>query len=229
MKRAMTRTGLLGALLIATALPVLALEARVSSVQGKVEIRTDSTAPWIAAAEGMRLPLGATISTGFNSQAELVVGPATLQVRALSRMRLDELMEREGVVQSDLHLQVGRVRADVRSAEGLRSEFRLSSPIATAAVRGTSFEFDGTTVQVDQGSVRLANQYNEGVPVGAGESSGSTGDEPPPPPSESREAAAIVVAFTPGAEESGDRQEGVLESSAPTTGGIRVNWSFNPD
>ncbi|SIQ89929.1 FecR family protein [Alkalispirochaeta americana] len=226
MKKLIARASLLGALLIAAAFPALALEARIASVQGKVEIRTDSSAPWITAVEGMTIPLGATISTGFNSLAEVTVGPATLQVRALSRMRLDELIEQEGVVQSDLHLQVGRVRADVRSAEGLRSEFRLSSPIATAAVRGTSFEFDGTTVQVESGSVQLANQYNEAVPVGTGESTSSTGDEPPPPPSESREAAAVVVAFTPGAEESGDRQEGVLASTAPTTGGIRVNWSY---
>lgn len=209
--------------LTALTLTAGALEARVTSLQGKVEYRQGS-GTWRAAEVGMALPLGATISTGFNSSADLEIGPATLQVRALSRMRLDELVEQEGLVQSELHLQVGRVRADVRSAPGVQSEFRLSSPVATAAVRGTSFEFDGVNLQVETGTVQLANQYNEAVSVGGGESSNAASDEPPPPPADTREAATTVQVFTTGGDETTPRTEGTSSGTTATTGSVRLDW-----
>jgi hypothetical protein len=201
-----------------------ALEARVTSVSGKVEMRVPDGS-WSPAEVNMVVPLGATVSTGFNSSAVLEIGPATLQVRALSRMRIDELVEQEGLVQSDLHLEVGRVRADVRSAEGIQSEFRLSSPIATAAVRGTAFEFDGVNIQVVTGRVQLANQFNETVAVGGGESSSAGGDEPPTPPAEAQEAAATVEAFVAGAD-SAPRTEGVRSGSSGNVGGLRIDWTI---
>ena len=200
-----------------------ALEAEISAVSGKVEVRL-SGQDWQPAEVGMEVPVGASISTGFNSRADLEIGPATLQVRALSRMRIDELIEQEGLVQSDLHLQVGRVRADVQTAEGVQSEFNLSSPVATAAVRGTSFEFDGVNIQVETGSVQLSNQYNESVSVAQGESSSADTDEPPTPPSESREAASTVQALV--ASGDSDRTDGVRRrsTSEPTSGGLRIEW-----
>ncbi|TVR75622.1 MAG: hypothetical protein EA427_00080 [Spirochaetaceae bacterium] len=212
------------ALLVTAGVHVGAIEAQITSLTGKVEVQLTGQA-WQPAEVGMTVPVGASISTGFNSRADLEIGPATLQVRALSRMRIDELIEEEGLVRSDLNLQVGRVRADVRSAEGVQSEFRLSSPVATAAVRGTSFEFDGVNIQVESGTVQLANQYNESVSVGGGESSSTTGEEPPTTPAESREAATIVQAIVTGGDTT--RTEGARTRSASgTVGGLRVDWTI---
>ena len=202
-------------------------QARVVSFSGRVEVRDSAAAAWRAVETGMQLPLGATISTGFGAETQLEIGPATLEVRPLSRLTIEELVEREGLVESDLFLQVGRVRADVRATAGRQSEFRLRSPVATAAVRGTSFEFDGVNLAVETGSVSLANQFGESVNVGGGESSSSDGDEPPAPPSEQREAAVTVQIYVSPPGEP-PRTEGVRAPTTvtPTTGGIRVQWEI---
>jgi len=201
-------------------------QARVVSFNGRVEVRDSAAAAWRAVESGMQLPLGATISTGFGAEAQLEIGPATLDVRPLSRLTLEELVEREGLVQSDIFLQVGRVRAEVRSTAGRQSEFRMRSPVATAAVRGTSFEFDGVNLAVETGSVSLANKTGETVTVGGGESSSSDGDAPPAPPSEAREAATTVQIYVSPPGEA-PRTEGVRTTTTvtPTTGGITVQWS----
>ncbi len=141
--------------------------AVVKSFTGKVEIRNTGAA-WTAVSEGMEIPAGATISTGFRSQAVLEIGTAVLEVKPLTRMRLDELIEKEGTVKTDLYLRVGRVSATVRKTSGLQNDFRLRSPVSTAAVRGTSFSFDGSNLEVVEGLVALINTYGQrsGVPAG---------------------------------------------------------------
>ncbi len=146
-----------------------AQQATIRSVSGKVEVQTAGGA-WQPATVGMVVPVGATISTGFGASANVEIQTATIVVGALTRVRLDELAQREGVQTTDLTLRVGRVRAEVRSAEGLQSEFRLRSTQSTASVRGTSFEFDGRNLRVLSGLVQLANLNQQSSNVGAGES-----------------------------------------------------------
>jgi hypothetical protein len=171
------RIGLLVALLlVAVAIMLPAQTATITDTRGKVEVLQDNQ--WRAAATGDNLPLGATISTGFNSSATLAVGNATLQVRPLSRMRIEELVEREGVLRTDVSMRVGRVRADVRAAEGLTNDFQIRSTVSTASVRGTEFEFDGFSLEVGNGTVRLINNAaNQGpdVPAGEGAKTSQTG------------------------------------------------------
>ena len=199
--------------------------AVVRSTSGKVEVRSNGA--WEAAGAGMELPLGATISTGFGASASVEVAGAVIEVRALTRMRIDELAEREGVLRADLFLPVGRVRAEVRGVEGLESEFRLRSTQATAAVRGTSFEFDGRNLRVLAGRVQLTNQLQQSVTVGGGEGSqvGDSGELTGG--SETRERInAVRVAVTS------------FEEAATTflqrrdelgTGAIRVEWTIDQE
>ncbi len=153
--------------------------AVVKSFSGKVEIRTPGSG-WAAVQSGQRIPTGATISTGFRSEAVLEVGTATLEVKPLTRMRLDELIEKEGTVKTDLYLRVGRVKANVSRTQGLQNDFRLRSPVSTAAVRGTSFTYDGTTLDVDEGLVAMGNSYGQTAGVPAGISITANGIEVPP-------------------------------------------------
>ena len=229
-QRMKLRTGRLVAVLMTTVLlltvtvAATALDARVTSVTGKVELRIPGEA-WRPVEVGTIVPVQATLSTGFNSQAELEVGPAILQVRPLTRLSIEELIAQEDSVESELNLQVGRIRAELRTTEGVRSEFRVRSPIATAAVRGTSFEFDGVNIQVDTGSVQLANQFNETVAVGGGESSSADTDEPPTTPAEAREAASTVQPFVAAGDAA--RSEGVRTSTTSGAyGNIRVDWTI---
>ncbi|TVR32927.1 MAG: hypothetical protein EA404_06250 [Spirochaetaceae bacterium] len=196
--------------------------AVVQSTNGKVEVRHNGE--WEAASAGMELPLGATISTGFGASATVEVAGAVVDVRALTRMRIDELAEREGVLSAELFLPVGRVRAEVRGVQGLESEFRLRSTQATAAVRGTSFEFDGRNLRVLTGRVQLTNQLQQSVTVSGGEGSqvGDSGELAGG--SETRERiSAVQVAVTS------------FEDAATTflqrrdelgTGAIRVEWTI---
>jgi hypothetical protein len=201
MKRIVFITAIL--VLLTAALPLFAQNsASVERVRGKVEMQLPGR-PWQAVAAGDQLPLGATISTGFRSEALLQIGSATLEVKALTRMRLDELVEREGLVETELFLRVGRVRAEVRPREGLQQEFRLKSPVSTAAVRGTSFDFDGVNLQVLTGLVNLANNYGQSGQVGAGEGSSTDGFTPPPEGQDALNQFFNVVTSTSGLEGGG--------------------------
>lgn len=171
------RIGLLVALLmVATAMILPAQTATITDVSGKVEVLQNNQ--WRAAQTGDSLPLGATISTGFNSSATLAVGNATLQVRPLSRMQIEELVERDGVLRTNVSMPVGRVRADVRTTEGLTNDFQIRSTVSTASVRGTEFEFDGFSLEVGNGTVRLINDagnQTEDVPAGESGETSETG------------------------------------------------------
>lgn len=214
--------GLMTALLIVVpAVTSLAVEVRLSSFTGRVEVRPNG-GDWQAAQEGMMLSMGSSISTGFNASAVLDIGQNTLEVNALSRLTIEELAEREGVVDTNLHLPVGRVRGEVRRTdEGRQSEFSIRGAVATAAVRGTSFEFDGVNLRVAEGNVSVANRFGHQVSVGGGQSS-STADEneAPSTPDESLEAESSVQVYTGGTE------DGIRTRRSSATG-MRVILEFD--
>lgn len=207
-------------MMIALALPLFAQNnATVERVSGKVEMQSTGGA-WRAVAAGDTIPLGATISTGFRSEALLQVGSATLEVKQLTRMRLDELIEKEGVVQTELYLRVGRVRAEVKPREGLQQEFKLKSPVSTAAVRGTSFFYDGVNIQVITGLVAMGNNYGQTGQVGQGEQSSTDGFTLPPGGLEALEQMFNVSTSASGL-------EGAVQTFLPPPdlfGTVTVNW-----
>ena len=203
-------------LLLLAAVAVAAQQtATVRSVTGKVEYRSAPTEAWQAATVGTELPLGTTISTGFGARATLEFGYSTLTVEALSRLTLEDLMEREGVVDTDLMLNVGRVRAEVRDAAGLEQNFRLRSTQATAAVRGTDFIFDGVNIQVLSGMVTMLNRFNQGSSVGGGERSSDDDEQRPPSGGDFLEQQLTVNPYAPGSDE---RPTGGTDDEGPRTG-----------
>lgn len=168
------------------------IDAVVRSLSGTVEFQ-ETGGDWQPLVEGYELPLGARISTGFGSSAVLELGLAVLEVDSLSRLTIEELVEREGVIESDLYLESGRVRADVSRTEVRRQDFRLRSTVATAAVRGTSFEFDGRNLDVTTGIVELANLRGRSSTVPAGYRSRvlSGSDKPKRPQEVAREDTEV--------------------------------------
>ena len=143
------------------------LTAVVKNVSGKVEVKSPG-GTWKKAAAGMKLQKGYYISTGFKSEAVLVLGDSQVVVKQLTRMELEELVEKQGTVHTGLNLRVGRVRAQVSSSKGLKQKFTLKSPISTAAVRGTEFEYDGRNLTVYKGTVAFTNPLGQGRLVRAG-------------------------------------------------------------
>lgn len=205
-------------------LAIYSQEVVVEELRGKVEYRLGS-ASWRALAVGDRIPVGSDISTGFRSRAVLNLGESTLEVKQLTRMSIEDLVEKEGTVKTELFLRVGRVRADVKRREGLQQEFRLRSPVSTAAVRGTSFGFDGLNLDVDEGRVLVRNRFQQSSSVGAGQQSSSNGYAPPKDAVDLLEQQAVQVSTS----QLEEGIQGVLDSGTydgVEYGWVTVNWEL---
>lgn len=195
-------------------------QAVLKETAGKVELQ-EPQGPWRPAQVGMHISLGTTISTGFNSAAVLELGNSVLRVKPLTRMRLDQLLEQGGSVQTDLFLRVGKVNAEVKSVAGLKQDFKLRSPVSTAAVRGTGFDYDAYEVTVTDGTVYYFNLLNQGRSYGTGEGGGSDGYDPPQTGDQSKDENSSVDPYAPGA--GGGKQTGLGGATdSYLTGGISI-------
>lgn len=130
-----------------------ALEGTVVRVEGKVEQQV-ANGSWKPLKQGDIIASGTMISTGFRSNATVKLGSSILTIKPLTRMTLVELAEKEDVVDTELFIEVGNVRAEVNSHNNKRNGFTVKSPVATASVRGTVFEA-GDRIVVQQGSVQV--------------------------------------------------------------------------
>ncbi|MDR1106546.1 MAG: FecR family protein [Treponema sp.] len=146
-------------------------EARFIEVRGTVEVQDEGAPEWRAVFPGDAIGKNTVISTGFKSSALIALGDSRLSVRPLTRLALEELARRDGAEEASLYLRTGRVRAEVRAPAGLRADFTVRSPIATASVRGTSFEFGGGHLYVESGRVLLEGAGGQAVYAQAGERS----------------------------------------------------------
>ncbi|MDR1374660.1 MAG: FecR domain-containing protein [Treponema sp.] len=146
---------------------LFAQEAYIREYTGTVEVQAPGAA-WTAAAAGMPITGDTRISTGFKSTAVIVTGNSTLLLRPLTRLTLEELRKFQGDEDVRFYLQSGRVKADVHPPEGGTTNFTVRSPVATASVRGTSFEFDGVNLRTGEGLVHVTGRDGAGVYVGAG-------------------------------------------------------------
>ncbi len=167
----------------------------VKEAKGKVEVKAPGGA-WVSAAVGTKVALGASISTGFNSTAVLDLGTSIITVAPLTRMQIQDLVARQGTVSTSLFLKVGKVHAEVKSVEGMRQDFTLKGPQATAAVRGTEFDFDGLTINVINGVVHFSNALGQYRNVPAGEASFTDGTGLPTTGDQQLDTQVGVVPYT---------------------------------
>ncbi|MBE6350035.1 MAG: hypothetical protein E7062_04720 [Spirochaetaceae bacterium] len=116
--------------------PLFSLDVLVVSTIGKAEVQREGF--WFPLKQGERLHKGQMISTGFKSEVVLKIGESNVTVRALSRLSIENLQEQDGNHNSQVFLDVGGIKADVKAAKDRRVGFTVRSPVATASVRGTS-------------------------------------------------------------------------------------------
>ncbi|MDR2133891.1 MAG: FecR family protein [Treponema sp.] len=159
---------ILGVAFLLGAWALFAQEAVIREIRGTVEVKAPDAAAWTPASRGQAIALNTFISTGFKSSALVVIGNSTLTVQPLTRLSLEEIARAEGGEKVDVNLRTGRIRANVKPPVGGKIDFTVRSPSATASVRGTVFEFNGTQLQVDEGRVHLAGSGGNGTYVGAG-------------------------------------------------------------
>lgn len=229
MRSYMRYTTIIALLLSLAALPAFGqVEAVMTSVSGKVELRPQGGS-WQAASEGRTVAPGTTVSTGFGASAEIELGESTIRVEPLTRLTLEELVQQADNITTRAFMDVGSVNAEVETAEGLSNDFQIRSAEATAAVRGTVFEFDGQSVSVTEGLVSLQNQAGIGTVVAQNQQSTTTGTAPPSDPEETTTQQFDVSANTnPTAADEGE-DEGTtvtdtreVDPNAPVT--IDLEW-----
>ena len=145
-------------------------QATLQSLKGKVEVKAPGATTWAPATEGMVLSPSAVLSTGFDSSVVVVLDKTTIQVKPLTRLTIDKLVaDADNTVKTSTFLRVGSVSASVKSADGVKQDFKVQSPYSTASVRGTSFDFDGLKLQVKEGLVAfiLGRPQRESQPIEA--------------------------------------------------------------
>jgi hypothetical protein len=164
---------MIAAAFLGLALGIFAQESlgMIRELSGVVEIKTAGSGVWIPARRGDTLERDTVVSTGFRSIAVLALGNSVLTVRPLSRVSLEELARLPGQDEVSLYMRAGRVRATVNPPVGGKVDFTIRSPVATASVRGTVFEFDTVNLNVQEGLVSFSAPSGPALPVSAGRGS----------------------------------------------------------
>jgi hypothetical protein len=140
----------------------------IKEITGTVELKPAGASAFAPAVDGTQVKADTVISTGFKSTAIVEVGSAVIAVRPLTRLTLTEISASQGTETINVNLQAGRVRVDVKPPAGTKTSFSVSSPSATASVRGTSFFFDTKNLRVSEGRVAFSGKRGYTVLVDGG-------------------------------------------------------------
>lgn len=135
-----------------------AMDAEILRISGSVEVK-EPGAFWQEAKEGQMVSADTMIATGFNSKVSLSAGGMTVTLSPLTRVSIDSLTENQDVVNTSLSLKAGRLRASspqVKRKTRRTLNFRVSTPVATAAVRGTEFLLSTNKLETIKGMVELS-------------------------------------------------------------------------
>jgi hypothetical protein len=140
----------------------------IREFSGEVELKRSGASSYIKAKQGDKVAEDTIVSTGFKSTAIIEVGNSTIAVKALTRLSLAEIQSAQDTETLNLKLQTGRVKVDVKPPAGTKANCTVQSPMATASVRGTSFEFDTCNLKVNEGSVAFRGNRGVGLIIPAG-------------------------------------------------------------
>jgi hypothetical protein len=217
----MKKTGIGVAILLMGAALLGAQTAVVRETSGTVEVKAPGAAEWKAAVVGQTLERASLVSTGFRSTALIMIGNSAVTVRPLTRLSLEEIAAIQNEEQVILNLRAGRIRADVKPPVGGKTDFSVRSPIATASVRGTVFDFDGTRLSVEEGRVRLSGESVTGAYIGAGHSTAAD----PETGKTATAAEAVKEDLTP-ALPAGMDTAPASPAAAPVSGSLGVGFDW---
>ncbi len=160
------------AVLLLSALSLFAIGTVVDAT-GRVEVEINGV--WRPLLVGDTVALDAVIATGFSSTARVRIGSSLIDVAPLSQVELSSLSLGAGREEIALGLPFGEIRAEVRKTPQAGTlpfvDFRVLSPVSTAAVRGTTFVYDGVTLSVTEGEVDLSNAFGQWHSVREGQTS----------------------------------------------------------
>ena len=118
------------------AAPVEKVAATVKLVEGTVETRPAVGQPWTAVKVGQSLAEGADLRTGFRARCIVDLTESTIQVDALTVVRIGVLEKQGNTVKTRIIMKHGSTQANVEK-ERVKSDFAIVMPWATCSVRGT--------------------------------------------------------------------------------------------
>lgn len=135
-------------------------DIRVVSTKGETAYM-DGRA-WRTMSAGQRLSEGTTVSTGANSEAVIMIDRHELILKPLTTMKLYRHRVDKDGSDTDVGIKHGGVRARVNRVERLRTNFNISTPVATSSVRGTEQEVtygpsSGMRIKVIDGEINAHN------------------------------------------------------------------------
>ncbi|MEW5692256.1 MAG: FecR family protein [Candidatus Hydrogenedentota bacterium] len=131
----------------------------VLEIKGDVEIKLPK-GKWQVPTQNMILPEGTEISTGYNSSIKLKSQNSHMEVKPLTQIKIDKNSIENGVYNTHIKLDFGKVSAKIDKLEGTKNEFNVQTPTAVAGVRGTEEEIGytddlGTEIELIEGSADL--------------------------------------------------------------------------
>ncbi|MDR0494429.1 MAG: FecR family protein [Treponema sp.] len=148
---------------------------QIREFTGEVELKRAGSAVFVKAGAGDLLTQDTIVSTGFKSTAIIEVGSSTIMVRPLTRLSLAGIQSDSGAEKLNVNLQTGRIKVDVKPPAGTKSNVSVQGSSATASVRGTSFEFDGFNLFVNEGAVSFESGNGVVILVSQNEGSSANG------------------------------------------------------
>lgn len=138
---------------------VFAIEAKVLSVLGKVQVQKGTA--WVDLKPGDVLKKGDLVQTGFKSEAQVSIISANqnskLTIEQLSRITIEQLVEGSNGDKASVYVATGSAKSEIKKTQDRRADYTVRGPVATASVRGTEFTlkngFDNTSIDTDEGIV----------------------------------------------------------------------------
>ncbi len=143
MKKSLKFFAVLAAVSVSAVSMSFAIEAKITSVTGKVQVQSQGSSEWVDVAKNDILKTGDIISTGFNSNATIVMGTSVLTVAPLSRMSIEQLTQKDvggdkNLTKTTIYIDSGKASFKVNSSARNLNDFKIHSPASTASVRGTA-------------------------------------------------------------------------------------------
>jgi len=117
----------------------IAQRGYVADISGDdVEISRDGGKTFSKLRKGSFLGEGDIVSTGYGESAVIDFGHGTLNVPALTQVRLDEFTNKDNLERTQLYLLTGAVKATLDLPDSIRGDFSVTSPTNISSIRGSS-------------------------------------------------------------------------------------------
>lgn len=212
-------------------------------VSGTVERQSEGSDVWTAVRKGDKFDALDKIRTGPDGSARIEFdGKIRIQILSDSELTVEEAhRENDRVRQTLLKLDIGRIKADVDKL-GPGSTFKVKTPTAVSAVRGTTFYLSVirfaqglqgilTNLYVDKGKVDFAaleDEINsllvEAFHTSSADGSGKTTESKELTP---EEREALIQAFEQAFKNAGNPQTGVETGALPGGSGANLPGGQN--